>query len=432
MVLAVAAGASAYVGWDFFAGRGGLAFEGADDTGYYLWGRSLVVDRDVDFRNDLASAPSLTDEARAEWYRQETPSGNIANKYPPGWAIASLPALFVGHWIAPSVGAPQDGWSAPYALATWLFHAGFAVVGLWAAWRLASRFAPSGVAACGVLLVWLASPLVYYHVARYAMSHGLIFNLTAVLWLITARIREKRERPWEWWLLGLCAGLLAITRATAVLAVAWTVWEVVRRVVQENGNAGRGELFYGIARAGIAGASLVTVGWLLVVLAHGDWFPEPYPGEQFSLRTAAWLEVLFSARHGVFYWHPGLLLALIGLGLAWSRLSLGVLATFMVAGVALYIVNASWWCWWFGSSFGNRAFDLWWLIGMCGASAALARKINPWTRVSVGAASCAAILLNIGWLVAWLAQTISRTEAVTYEELFQSLRQTFSEVFLIL
>src|SRR5215218_6880034 len=66
------------------------ALRGYDNTFNYLWLRSVAVDHDWDFRNDLQACDTLTPEYRASALALPvTATGRIPNKYGIGWAVLS-------------------------------------------------------------------------------------------------------------------------------------------------------------------------------------------------------------------------------------------------------------------------------------------------------------------------------------------------------
>lgn len=425
--LSVSLGLCGFVGWDWLSGRGGSAFEGSDDTGYYVWLRSAVVSGDFDFRDDIASAPTLTEAAREEWLARVDSAGRVVNKYPPGWALLQAPAYCLGHWITRVTTRGSDGWAVPEVLAVWCSQGLVALVGMLAAVRLAGRFASGSNARLALVLVWLASPLLYYQLARFAMVHGALFSLTALLWWLAFRIAERRERSWEWWLLGACAGLLVALRPTAGAAWLWPAWVVWLRL-----RPGAEARPWSGAAGAFAGAfiPLALSAWA-VAAARGGWFVESYPGEPFHWRDGAWWSVLFSPRHGVFHHHPFLVVGFAGLVVAARSVKLlgledpvhlrrAWLLSALLSCLLLYAVNAAWWCWWFGSSFGNRAFDLWWLVAVVGVAHLLERLAGSWRRWLLGCAAAFAVL-NLLWLCAWLTHAIPRAEPVSYRDLASAL-----------
>jgi hypothetical protein len=103
-----------------------------------------------------------------------------------------------------------------------------------------------------------------------------------------------------------------------------------------------------------------------------------YPDETFSREwRGVWLG-LFSHRHGLFVHHPWyfLLLVLNLVALAGSSRQRTVALGALVTWVALALGNGLWWCWWFGDSFGNRAF----IEALVPLSTAAALGLSAWQR----------------------------------------------------
>jgi hypothetical protein len=108
------------------------------------------------------------------------------------------------------------------------------------------------------------------------------------------------------------------------------------------------------------------------------------------------LHTLFHSRHGLFYWSPLLLLSMAGsvAGLRRSGAPDPLLRGYLGAFLLLWYVNSAWYAWWFGESFGARAFLE--LAGLFVLGLGLAYDA---ARVSIVAARAAAVfaLLCIAW-----------------------------------
>ena len=90
----------------------------------------------------------------------------------------------------------------------------------------------------------------------------------------------------------------------------------------------------------------------------GQWIHFSYGEERFYWTHPKLLSTLFSSRHGLFFWSPLLLFSVVGLVLPGSGLPLlgRFKLCYLVAFAILWYFNSCWWCWWFGDSFGGRAF----------------------------------------------------------------------------
>jgi hypothetical protein len=102
-------------------------------------------------------------------------------------------------------------------------------------------------------------------------------------------------------------------------------------------------------------AALVSLQLTVWKLTSGHWLFDAYTDERFFFASPKPLAVLFSLRKGLFFWSPVTFLAVLGfVRLARKRPGLWIaIAPTLV--LQLYLVS-SWWCWWYGGSFGHRAF----------------------------------------------------------------------------
>ena len=187
-----------------------------------------------------------------------------------------------------------------------------------------------GIAAAATALTFFGGPLIFYSLV--GMTHAPAFALAALLLLVLVRQRETGSVR-----LALAAGAIVggavMVRygsvdlaAPALLAIFWGRPDSDRPDVDRPGLKSRatdGRPWAGTLRRIFAfGAGLILPllplpfwwGWLF-----GSWRP-PYGGTWVISAASPW-NVLFSPVHGLFLFHPALLLAAVGLvGLGKSRM----------------------------------------------------------------------------------------------------------------
>ncbi len=412
LCVAVAAAGVTWQAWDMLGPARQPMLQGWDDSFYYFWLPSVVIDGDVDFSNQLEQCRSIDASMRAQASTlPRTPTGLLENKYPPGWALANLPFFLVAHALAPP---GSTGFEPIYEIAVWFGQLLYAGGGLWLAVRLAARYFPTPVATCAVLVVWLASPLIYYQSTRLSMSHSQVFTLAVAVFALALRIRDPDARARHWLLLGFCAALLVVTRNVAAVYLLAPAWLVARQL-----------------------RSFRSAGWLLAGAAppvavqlaawkslYGSWLVYSYGGERFDFTHLHLGEILFSPLHGWFYWHPLLLPAIAAFGWwAWRRLEgRGWLASLAVVTV----LNAAWPTWWLGSSFGHRGFEVPVFFAMLGFATLLhAATARPLLRRALLAVAAGAIVWNVALFALFLTQRIPRQDPVTYADAARALASWF-------
>lgn len=402
------------------------ALRGSDNTFNYLWLRSGAIDGDWDFRNDIEIADTLTPEIRAAALATPlTPTGRVSNKFGIGWALLSVPWFLVADGIvavAHGCGVqslPRDGFNPVYQICMLLGHALYAVLALRLAVAVVSRWLGGksmASALAGVSTVWIASPLFYYQTADLSMSHAATFlAVTSMAWAL-AMARERPEKIRFWLLAGASLGLAAITRFQAAVfgvAILWAIFEQARRAPRH------------VARVAVAlviGAlPLLTLQMWAWHVVYGRWLVFSYAAEGagFNWSEPRFLASLFSPWHGLFYWHPFLMIATVGAA-AWAWTCRGVAAAWMVAGLIMVYVNAAWGCWWLASSFGNRAYDAALLPLMAGAAWLLTRtsgrvKATFWTGAAVAAG------WNVYLAVLYRTGAISRSDPVRWADMIAAI-----------
>ncbi len=411
--------ASLHQGWDMFARTPPrLMMQGADDSSYYFWVRSAVVDGDLDFRNDLAQAPTIDESARVRAQAEPpTPLGRVRNKYPIGWAVATLPFFLIAHAIALATGGPADGWQPVYFLVIWLGHLGYVVFGLLAARRVLARFLDAEAALVGLLVGWLVSPLLYYQTARINMPHSLAFALVALLYDRALACEQNPERRSNWIVGGVAAGLLLITRPICAPYLLFPAW-VIGRLLSAEGTAGTA--WRRLAWALVPALALVALQLLAQRQLHGEWRFDTYDSEPFYFAHPQLLATLFSPQHGWLYWHPLMTVGVIALVVAVARGRLPW--AWLVALAAVTYLNASWWCWWWGSSFGNRSFEGATLFVMAGWGLVWAKtREHSLLRRITTATVAAGVAANAILLALYMGGAISRGDPVSYSEMLAAL-----------
>src|SRR5262249_37459374 len=84
----------------------------SDGRGYYVYLPSLVIDGDLDFRNQMLEHGPAAGRPALE--RGLTPRGLVANRYPVGLALTLAPAFLAAHAAAEAGHAATGwGWLAP-------------------------------------------------------------------------------------------------------------------------------------------------------------------------------------------------------------------------------------------------------------------------------------------------------------------------------
>ena len=399
---------------------------------YYVYLRSAVFDGDLDFSNEYEAFN--IDDADPRLVNNLTPTGVPRNVHSVGPAVVWSPFLLIGQAVEsldlnntevtpfgaerqthealdretlgpgyahPSVAAMALGSIVLFGLATVLWYR-----------EIARTLAPRD-ATIGVLGVIVTGPLLWYTFFEPSMSHAptaacLVFAMVA--WRAWARNPAAGRAL----LVGLTAGLLAMQRYQFILWIIVPVghllilagrkvlWRVGTRVLSGTTQEQESDVRLPIpVVGGHLGLMLLgtVIGLLPQLLAwkllYGTWVTQPMGGGYMLWSAPEIMGVLWSQRHGLFTWHPVMLIAVVGLIPAWKRdrtltgVCLGLL-------LVMVYVNATVTDWWGNDSFGLRRFAGLYPVFAWGLSAAFASvTLNRRRRAFVAiVVSCA--MFNLG------------------------------------
>ena len=376
---------------------------GWDGSFYYYWLRSAMVEGDVDFAKDLRACNSMPAALRETTLRDSprTPRGLIPNKYPVGWALLEAPWYGAADVAARAVNAaggsvPRDGWGPLYQAFLVLGQIAYALAGLWLAYRVLTEWLPPPCAAGSVALGWLCSPLAYYQTLNVAMAHNVMFFAVMGAYASALALRRDPARLRWWVLVGVCCALAILARYQGAVLLLFPgavclqeVWRAPRRWAH---------LAAGLAASAVP-LAVQAFAWKAL---YGSWLLYTYEGEGFDWARPHLWESLFSSYHGLFNWHPALLAGFAGFG-AWAAANRRrAEAWCFAASLALTIyVNAAWQCWWFGDSFGGRAFEgctLFAMLGFGWTMRALAGRAAPFHTAAALGLLAALWSMNLLWL----------------------------------
>ena len=97
----------------------------------------------------------------------------------------------------------------------------------------------------------------------------------------------------------------------------------------------------------------------------GHWLYYSYMKEKFYFKNPHILQTLLGFRKGLLVYCPVLIFAFIGLGSSMKKHAELLLPILLFTLVNIYVVS-SWWCWWYGGSYGLRAYiDMYPILAIC-------------------------------------------------------------------
>ncbi|MEC7640804.1 MAG: hypothetical protein VYC17_01480 [Nitrospinota bacterium] len=200
-----------------------LKIDAGDDAGYFAYLRSMFIDHDVDFFNELYYAHR----------NRINDTGYAFNQWNIGPAVLWLPFFIAAHGITKFykvLGVPlaQDGLSFVYFSSTALASATFVYCGLVLHFIILRQWFSRRAAFWSVTLFFLATPLVYFTFIRSRMAHADDYFLCCLFILIWLRFRAAPSAT-KSVLLGLAGGLMILTRINSACLLLLPLYDVCDR-----------------------------------------------------------------------------------------------------------------------------------------------------------------------------------------------------------
>ena len=327
----------------------------SDGFGYYLYLPAIIYD---DFSFGFI-------EGWEHPFELKQVAGGLIDKYPVGVAILESPFFFLAHGISLvrdmlTGSATASGYSNLYQYMILFGGIFYWIVGTMLLYSLLRKylgFSPKvSLSACAV--VTYGTNLFHYASYDACFSHiysYFLFNL--FLWYLCwyeERDKEKKNTVVHTCLFGLLAWLNFMCRNTNVVFVVLYIfygvknWETLKKRMITILKPSRA---IPIVVTGIITLFPQLLYWHSqtghwIVYSYGD--DEPF----------YWLapevgNFLFSVRKGLFFWSPVLLLAVVGIFLAYRKRR--QLYTGLVIFLVLIVyISSAWWCWYYAGSFGQR------------------------------------------------------------------------------
>jgi hypothetical protein len=328
----------------------------ADGIGYYDYLPSIFIHHDILRKDNSLQEDSLLFKRIISTGVYVDYNEDKVNKYPCGTALLQLPFFAYTYLTSQLSGNTNDGYQRPFQRA--IFHA--AIFYLFLSILFLKKILvlyeidKYVIIFCQLTLVFSTSVT---HYANYdaGFSHVYsLFAITAFFYFIKSFLLQRIVNHFI--LACLFLGLIFILRQLNILVVLFIPFLAGST---ENLKVGVLTLFskYKSLQLGIAiFIGVCSIQFTLWYLQTGHFFVYSYQGESFDFSDPHFYSILFSYKKGLFIYTPILLFTLVGL--AWFTLKKQFYLLFTCIaflGIITFILS-SWWSWYYGCSFGLRAY----------------------------------------------------------------------------
>ncbi|MFA5329700.1 MAG: hypothetical protein WC384_18035 [Prolixibacteraceae bacterium] len=289
------------------------------------------------------------------FWPEPLPDGNKVIKTTMGMSILYSPFFFISHGIAKLSGDKAYGFSPIYKIGLLASAVFYFFLGLFFLRRILKIFFSEEIVALTILTTVLGTNLLNYSTFDACMSHVYNFALiNTFVWYTIAWY--KSPRLFNLLLLGLLSGLITLVRPSNIVVLQF--FFIYGIFSKETLKQRIGMIFTKFHWFLFMGFAFVIV-WIPQFIywwsITGHFMVNSYPDEQFFWGNPHFIDGLFSYRKGWLIYTPVMIFALLGIPFLFRRLKEFSWAIAIFISVATYII-VSWWCWWYGGSFGMRSY----------------------------------------------------------------------------
>jgi len=327
----------------------------SDGVGYYEYLPSLFIHHDL-YRQSTPISKQKTNFYRTDQMEVYVDyNGYHINKYSAGTAVLQLP-FFYATLTSLNGNKTLNGYEAPFHKAIHLATLFYLFIGLFFLKKLLQLFDHSFLLILFIqLIIVLGTPIIHYSNNEAAFSHIYsFFAVSAFLFYVKKHSLYLRQSDLIY--SALLLGLIFILRQVNILIILsipllFNTWKDFTRYLKS--------MLRQKKRLLVSVIFLLTPLSIQCILWHaqtGQYIVDSYQREGFNFLKPELLNILISYKKGLFIYTPVLILSIISFVLLIiKKKQLLAFSWFIFFSTTTYVLS-SWYQWYFGCSYGQRAF----------------------------------------------------------------------------
>lgn len=288
-------------------------------------------------------------------WASKLPNGGKVFKMSMGVSYMMAPAFLGVHAFQHISGGETDGSSSPYLYSIFLSALIYLTLGLFFLAKSLSRFFNDYIVGITLIAIAIGTNLFYYSTSEPGMSHVYLFFLISLFIFLTIKWHENPNFKYSLFT-GLTAGLIILARPTnALILLIFVFYDVNSFESIITKFCFYRKHFYKLLI--ITGFFIIPIIPQLIYwkINTGSYIHYSYGEEGFYFLKPHIIQGLLGFRKGWLIYTPMMILALAGFFFTRKKLMKFRFAMIVFVVLNIYVV-LSWWCWWYGGSFGLRAF----------------------------------------------------------------------------
>ncbi len=317
---------------------------------YYAYLPATFIYHDLTFEFDR----NLPANFEGRIWTYNAPNGRQVLKMSCGNAICWLPFFGMAHLYATlSDNYAADGYSMPYSLFIFISSLFYLCLGLFFLSKMLLKYFHDFTVGFVLLLIVLATNLLNYIIQEPGISHINNFGLICTFLYISIKWLDN-PTYWRSLLMGLVAGLITLIRPTNIIVILLPIligisnWhDILARITFFKKNIIK------ILIIGIAAFIVFLPQLLYWKYITGQYLYYSYQDQGLLFSHPHIIDGLFSYRKGWLLYTPLMIFAIPGFFILKKYVRGFAFAFVIFMSINIYLIY-SWWCWWYGGSFGSR------------------------------------------------------------------------------
>ncbi len=295
------------------------------------------------------------DLIKTKFWPISSPTGGFTNKVTMGMSILYAPFYLIAEIQAIITNKPTDGFSTPYMM--WLIIGAltYVVIGFVYLRKTLLMFFSDLATSITILLLLFATNLFFYTTVDMAMPHAYLFSLFSLFIYFTIKWHKKASIK-DSIILGLIVSIITLIRPTDIIIVLFFIFYNVL-----NSKTLINKYYFFIKRwQYLIIITLFTITFWIPQIIYwkyttGSYLFFSYGNEGFFFNNPQIIKTLFSFRKGWFIYTPIMFFVVLSIFLLYKKQKQFFLPILLFVIINIYIIS-SWWCWWYGGTYGNRVF----------------------------------------------------------------------------
>ena len=329
------------------------------------WNKSQIIDWDVkEYYGYLPAAliyhdihlnffDTIPEIQKYGWYKT-TENGGRYFKMSMGLSMMYLPSFLIVNTWQHNIKGKSDGYSIPYQKALALNALLFLFLGLLFLNKILRKYYSDLAVTLTLIFTVFGTNLLFYATNEPGMPHVYNFSLFAIFIWSSIKWHERSKIVYAL-IIGLLLGFITLIRPTNFIIIIFLIFYQCYKISDLKDNILK---FLRLWYHWVPALILCFAIWIPQLLywreVTGHYIHYSYDKEGFFFNDPQIWKVLFSYRKGWFIYTPLAIISILGLFFLKGKQTGFRWAILIYLIIHVYIVS-SWWCWWYGGCYGQRA-----------------------------------------------------------------------------